>query len=294
MKALPFKLIKTNNESFVVQVDEQAWFYDSFHQHPEIQIMYIEKGNGTVLAGDYIGNFAEGDLFIIGSNQPHVFRCSSEYYEKPDELNVRAISVFINKDIFGEEFIRLPELNHLRHFISETDFGFKVDEPIRFEVVGLMRGIVQQKGLSRIISLLRILKIMSEGSNIKILSNLKTDIINESDGERINLIYQFTLRNFKREIVLKEAASIANMTVTSFCRYFKKRTRKNYYSFLNEIRIGYACKLLTDSDSLISDISFRSGYNNLSFFNRKFKEIKGMTPREYQRNYALKDKRGLW
>ena len=288
MKPLPFKIIKTDNVSFVVQVDDQPWFYDSLHQHPEIQIMLIESGRGTLLVNDYIGNFGPGDVYIIGSNQPHVFRCSPEYYDSKKRLRAKALSIFINKELFGNEFIGLPEFKLLRSFLSDTDYGLKVNDPASSQVSNLLHSILNKKGISKIITLLEILEILSEHAGFVKMSNLRENSFVEGDGQRINQIYQFTLNNFDREISLKEVSEMANMTETSFCRYFKKRTRKSYLNFLYEVRIGNACKLLASSDMQITDICYKSGFNNLSFFNRKFKSITRMTPREYKRLFKNK------
>lgn len=107
----------------------------------------------------------------------------------------------------------------------------------------------------------------------------------EEDGKRLDSIYRFTMKEFNRKITLEEIAEISNFTVNSFCRYFKKHTRKSYFDFLTEVRINQACKLLQQSELPISSIGENAGFNNLSNFNRKFKELKGISPSAYRNNH---------
>ena len=97
-------------------------------------------------------------------------------------------------------------------------------------------------------------------------------------------IFEFTLQNFDNTITLNQVADVANMTPNAFCRYFKQRTNKTYINFLLDIRIGNACKLLSKKTDLsIAEVSYKSGFNNLTNFNRKFRSIKGITPSAFRK-----------
>ncbi len=89
------------------------------------------------------------------------------------------------------------------------------------------------------------------------------------------------MENFTEQIRLREVASIANMSETNFCRYFKKRTHKSFTNYLNSIRIGYACKLLMEGEFNITQICYESGFKNISNFNEQFKKHTKQTPRQY-------------
>ena len=101
------------------------------------------------------------------------------------------------------------------------------------------------------------------------------------DGKRLNLVLEFTFREFNRPIELTEIARLANLTPQAFCKYFKTRTRKTYIQFLNEIRIQYAVRLLNKDEESIASIAYQSGFINLSHFNRTFKASTEMTPRDF-------------
>ena len=143
--------------------------------------------------------------------------------------------------------------------------------------------------MDRLIVLLKLLNIMSAHKNMEPLasSGVYNDF-DELDGRKLADIYRFTMNEFHRKISLDEVADLAHMTTNSFCRYFKKRTRKSYVDFLTEIRIGHARKLLQQNDLSISQISIEVGFNNLSNFNRKFRSVCSITPTEFKKLHENK------
>lgn len=282
MKALPFKIPKTEQLSFHTQVDEEKYFYDTLHQHPEIQVTLIEESHGTLIYGDYLGSFEPGDVFVIGPNAPHVFRNDASYYDSGSKGKAKALTFFFDKSTLGVSFLDLPEAQGLAALIQEAGRGMKLSgdgiECLREKVRSLFR----LEGLDRIIALIEVLKGLSTTEDFDYLSDkLLTKKVNEIEGKRLNDIFNFTMQEYSRPIQLAEVAEVANMTKTAFCRYFKQHTRKTYLDFLNEYRIGQACKLLQNQGIPISQICFDAGFNNLSNFNRKFKQVIGMTPRAY-------------
>jgi len=281
MKVLPFKIPKTETESFRIQIDESPYFYDTLHKHDEIQITLIVKSEGTLICGDYIGEFEEGDLFIVGANQPHVLRNNKEFYED-DSSGAYAISLFFDRNSFGRDFFGLPESNELNVFLKRTKRGLKFSDKIRDKIKPIMFSIGYQVGINRIIEMLKVIQLLAEAADYSYLASPhEIKDYDETEGKRMNLIFQFTLKEYYRDITLAEVADLASMTSNAFCRYFKKRTRKTYVNFLNEIRIASACKLLKNKDLTIAQICYQSGFNNLSHFNRNFKKIQGCSPSEY-------------
>jgi AraC-like DNA-binding protein len=104
----------------------------------------------------------------------------------------------------------------------------------------------------------------------------------------MNAIYKFLMKNFNRDISLAEVAGLAAMNPNAFCRFFKSRTQKTLTQFINEIRIGHACKLLANEDKSIEHIAYECGYNNVSNFNHFFKLIKKTSPRGYKKELEIK------
>jgi AraC-like DNA-binding protein len=106
-----------------------------------------------------------------------------------------------------------------------------------------------------------------------------------TDNETINEVYTYSIENFKNKITIKEISGIAHVSPNSFCRYFKSRTKKNYLRFLQELRVGYACKLLIENKLTPAQICYESGFNNVVNFHRYFKLITGKTPNQYKTEY---------
>ncbi|APD07716.1 hypothetical protein UJ101_02215 [Flavobacteriaceae bacterium UJ101] len=280
MKVLPFKIPKSSTDTLIYQEDVGRIFYDKLHQHQEIQISYIEKGEGTYIIGDAIGSFKPHDFFIIGEKLPHVFKCDT----KPCE-QVKMISLFFSKDSFGKNFFNLPEFFEFQSLFEAFNRGILVRYKT-VEIEALMQRAKSTSKIDRFIILLEILKHLYKLPYNPLSSIILYNQYSEDEGKRMDHIFQFVMNEFHRNITLKEVANIAYMTPNAFCRYFKQRTNKTFVNFLTEIRIGNACKLLTKNEDLtILDICFRSGFNNLSNFNRKFKQIKGVTPSNFRKTH---------
>ncbi len=285
MKALPFRIPKTEQTSFRVQVDDEPYFYDRLHYHPEWQITVILRGTGTLFVGDGINRFQAGDVFAVGSNVPHLLRSDALYYQSASP-GVYAISLFFEQNSFGKGFFDIPEMQHIADFLSATSRGVRVLGNAVAELQELMINIVTENSFQRLQSLLEILNTFAEAQEFEYLSNSSfTEAQKETDGARLNEVLEFTLTHYQRPIQLEEAAQVASLSVPAFCRYFKLRTRKSYIQFLNELRVSAACKLLAEREANISEICYEVGFNNLSNFNRQFKRVTGFTPSAYLRRF---------
>ena len=284
MRALSFKIPKTGTSSIRVQIDHQPYFYDILHQHLEIQLTLIVSGTGTLFQGDYIGDFRPKDVFVIGTNVPHVLKSDTNYYHNNGDLS-HAVSIFFEEKSLGDSFFDLPELKRVKQLLHESIRGIKLLNSTK-EIVGKqILAITRQDGIGTIASLLNILNTISQSKDRKYLSKEFTPyIIDENEGIRLNEIFQFTIKDYHRTIKLQEVATMVNMTVSAFCRYFKQRTRKTYITFLNEVRIAQACKLLLNEDLAISQICYQCGFSNLSHFNRVFKANNGESPKSYRKS----------
>ncbi len=287
MKVLPFKVPKTQNESFQSQVEDLPHFYGELHSHPEIQITYIKEGSGNLIAGDYIGPFEPGKIYILGSDQPHVFRNSPEYFREGSKLRAYGMSIFINKGLFGKAFMGLPETSQLYDFFNRTDRGMALSAPISQEILPLILKFIDAQGFSRMTTLFNLLEKLILTDRYTFLSSIAREKrLNPKDGDRMNSVIHFTMNEYSRDITLEEVAEIARLTPQSFCRYFKMHTRKSYFTFLNEVRVGNARLLLQKNDSNIAQIAYSCGFNNLSNFNRIFKSITGNTPKNFRKESA--------
>ena len=282
-KVLPFEIPIKATESIHVQKDDVPYFYDILHKHPEVQITYIVRGRGMVFCGDYIGQFKENELYVMGANQPHLFKCNEDYYSGELE-NAEMMSFYFGEQSLGPQFFGLPELTGIKRFLNRTEQGLMLGgiEARKFKA-GFFT-LYHQEGIERIKTFLEILTICSDHKDFSPLAKQANQpILSENEGERMNKVIHFTIAEYYRPIGLDEVADIANMTKQAFCRFFKKRTRKTYVNFLNETRISKAASFLENNDHSISEVADLCGYNNLSNFNRMFKKVMGRTPTEYRK-----------
>ncbi|MBP1618780.1 MAG: AraC family transcriptional regulator [Bacteroidetes bacterium] len=283
MKILPFKIAKPVNESFWIQREDLVHMYDILHQHDEMQITLIREGTGTLIAGNRVCEFVAGDIFVFGYKLPHAFRNDPAYYHPENGLVARSTSVYFEWNVPGQTFWNLPENRLLTEFAAKTERGIFFPANTHWQLASDIEKLAEVTEIDRLILLLSVLKQLALSPNAVMLSTEGAySKLNENDEKRLDAVYRFTMNEFHRTINLDEIAGIANMTVNSFCRYFKTRTRKSYLDFLTEYRIGQACKMLQQEEMSIADIAFHVGFGNLSNFNRKFKEINGCTPREFR------------
>ncbi len=284
MKIIPFQIPKSGSESFKIQKDELPYFYDKLHQHPEIQITLILKGEGTLIAGNSINHFKTGSLYVIGSNVPHVFRSDNRFYQQDQENGCEGISLYFESNFGGSSFINLPEMNQIRTFYLQPGFAYSIEGNSRFIVSEELVEIERSTGFDRLIHFLQILYFISQSVDLKSLSIAREyKNYNEKEGKRMNDVLQFTFKESNRQISIEEVAEIAHLTPEAFCRFFKLRTRKTYINFLNEVRVNNACKLLINKEESISEICFKTGFNNLSNFNRIFKKLTNHSPGQYRK-----------
>jgi AraC-like DNA-binding protein len=287
MKPIFEKINKLEDQSFYLEEVNRSYFIDLWHFHPEIEILYVQEGYGTRYVGDSICSFYPGDLVIIGSNTPHVWTSGSDFLNPENNLTSRAICIQFVEDFLGKSSAGIPELHRMYEFLNKAKRGVQFIKKTHNLLVRHIKQLPSRKGMDRLIGLMTILDIMATSSDVKYLSShdYTPGLINSEDKYRMEIIYQYVIQKFPDKIHLEEIASLVNLTPQSFCRFFKSRTTKVFSSFVNEVRVGNACKMLIENKHNISHVCYLSGFNYLSNFNRQFKKIKGVTPSEFQREY---------
>jgi len=283
MKAQQEKLTLEPTYSFVLQKDVYPYYPTPWHYHPEYELVLVIKSTGKRTIGDHVGRFSDGDLLFIGPNLPHSYQNDPIYYQNNGNLTAEAIVIHFDEDFLGKGFFNLPEMILVRQLFDKSKFGFKVLGNTRQQVEDRMKEMHRLSGHQRIISLLQILEILSLTDEYKMLVRPGfTQDYTISNKDQLTKIHEFIMNNFKKDISLAEVAKVANMSIPSFCRFFKSCTRKTFSTFLNDIRIGYACKLIVEDKYNISQICYKSGFNNMSNFNRQFKKLTDKTPLQYK------------
>lgn len=135
---------------------------------------------------------------------------------------------------------------------------------------------------SRFILFLKLLKKLCQCETQELTNFIYSKQMSNNDGQRMQIVFDYVVHNFQNDITLEKVAELIHMTPNAFCRYFKQRTNKTFFKYLIELRIEHACQLLkNNSDISVAQISDRSGFKSISNFNRKFKELKEVSPSFY-------------
>lgn len=273
--------------SFSVRQDVVPFFYNRWHYHPEIELIHIEKGNGTQFIGDHISRFREDDVLLVGSNLPHYWRCDDSYFQNEPALRAKATVAHFTEDFWGKYFLEIPENKPIRDLLLRSKKGIAIRGRAKADIISILQQMTVAHETERLILLLKALYLIAKSKNLTLLSSVgfQPAVLN-GDTDRINDIYAYSIAHFKEKITLEEIAAVAHISENSFCRYFKTRTRKTYSRFLQELRIGHACKLLIENRLTLAQVCEESGFNNFTNFYRYFKMITGKTPVEYQKEYA--------
>ena len=281
MKVFPFKIPKPIDEHLIIQIDKEPFFYNRLHQHEEIQISYIINGNGKLLVGDSLHQFSSGDIYVIGSNLPHVFKSIA------GDEDAHMLTVFFTDNTFGVDFFDLPYCKDLQSFFKNAASGFKVLSN-KNQITQQLLALQTEHKLKRFTLFLELLEQLSYASTEPLSKFIYTKTLSSNEGERLQEIFDFVFKNFQQPILLNDISKMAYMTPNAFCRFFKQRTNKTFFQFLIELRVEHACQLLNSKQELnINMISDLSGFNSISNFNKKFKKIKGLTPTQYQKSQLL-------
>ena len=252
----------------------QAW-----HFHPEIEICFTRKSMGRRFVGNQISDYEENDLVMFGSNLPHGFTT---------DMYCSQVVIQMTQDFMGQMFIDKPELSSVKKLFTHAKQGLEFKGYIKKKAQKIIKKLLKSGGgMSQLLHLLELLQVLAETKEVKEICSKEYALdLNETQLGRIKIVYGHIMENFKEEVSIKEIADKLNISEAAFYKFIKKQTKKNYTQIINEFRINHASKLLMTSEKPISQICFESGYNNVSYFNRKFKEIMNQTPHDFKNNYV--------
>lgn len=262
-------------------------FDPRWHFHPEYQLFVVLQGTGRRFIGDQAQRFGPGDLVLTGPNLPHVWRSDEAYFEKDSGLLTEGIVVYFRDVILNDGLLETQEGLKIRQLLGHSERGLSFYGATQQRVISQLRELVQAEGFDRILGLLQILHELSLSEEYQVLSRHGYAKLGKvADHDRMEKVVSYIMARFAEPIRLRDVAAVARMSETAFCRYFKEHTNLSLFQFISELRIGYACKLLAEEDLSVARIAYQCGYSTLSNFNRQFKAISGLTPREYKRKYA--------
>lgn len=250
---------------------------DIWHYHPEIELVYVNGGSGKRQIGSHISYYTGGDLIIIGGNLPH---CGFT-----NELtgNKNEIVIQMKPDFLGSTFFDIAEMKNIQSLFNKARVGMAFEGVTKNRIGSQIEMMIDQNPFERLLSLLTILNELENSTDGLFLNaagfSMQTQV---QDNDKINVVFNYVKDHFFEAIALEDVSSLVSMTEPSFCRFFKKITNKTFTTFVNEYRIVHACKLLAEKPISISEISFESGFNNFSHFNKLFKEHTGKSASQYR------------
>ncbi|WP_396597528.1 AraC family transcriptional regulator [Dokdonia sp. R86516] len=266
--------------SFTYQRFDEHHINDNslWHYHPEIELVYVNGGTGRRQVGSNLSYYTWGTLILVGSNLPH---CGFT-----DELtgNKSETVIHMKKDFLGDTFFNLPEMAAIKRLLQVAQRGIVFSGETKSRVGAMMESMEHQSDFNRLMTQITVLNELATTKEFRILNadgfSLLSDV---KDNNRINEVFNYVKTHFKEEIPLEKMADITNLTIPSFCRYFKKITHKTFTQFVNEYRLVHASRLLAEQPMSITQVCFESGFNNFSHFNKKFKAFTGQNPSDYRK-----------
>jgi AraC-like DNA-binding protein len=287
MKVLQFTIPVPHDKTVIVQKDVLPHFYPHLHRHQEIQLTWIQQGEGTLVAENNMYAFRPNEIYWLGVNLPHVFKSDPSYFSPKSRKKVQTLNIFFNAKGQLDSFFELPEIKNLKNFLQNQQTGFKVPADHVVEISNKMLRIQKSGGVDQLIHFIELLKQLSSFQELMPLSSCsQPGAYSEHEGIRIGAIYNYIMQQYDKPITLEDVAKQAHMTPQAFCRYFKKHTLHTFISFLNEVRINEACKKLTDGNyDSIATVAYNCGFNSITNFNRVFKSVTSKSPSEYVESY---------
>ena len=266
-------------------------FIVPWHYHPEIEIMYITEGYGTRYVGDHIGGYEVGDICMVGPNLQHEWKNDPAFFEKGTSLRAVCKVLFFRKEIFDSNIEHLTEMAEIGELLERSKRGILFLGESRKRIEQKINQVYPLTGIARITGLIELLYLMATEKEYKLLTSVGfTESVNSKDFFRFNKIYEYMVANYRSRIALEDVAALIGLTPQAFCKYFKERTKTTFVNYLNNMRIGYAKKMLIEGKHKISVICTESGFNNQSHFIKQFRNQTGMLPREYQEKHGIKSR----
>jgi len=280
-----FELVpKSEQCSFALREFQLPAFASPWHFHPEIELAYIVQSRGRRFVGDDLAPFAAGDLVLVGANLPHFWH--NDPSDGGRKTLAHSVVIQFREDCFGPDFFALPELTGVQRLLRASGRGLQFTGRTRDAVATLMLEMRTHTGLEQAIDFLNVLRLLSRAPEPRVLSSAGfVPCLDERAGERINRAYHYVFTHFADRFSYEDVALKAGMSLSAFCHYFKRVTGRTLSDFVKEVRVGHARRLLIETSGTVAEVAYASGFESLSNFNRQFRELTGLNPREYRRRF---------
>lgn len=273
----------TPNDCFTMFSRVKREFNFPLHYHEEYELNLILNAKGARrIVGDHIDRIDDMELVLVGPNLPHAW-----FTHQCESNEIKEVTIQWHRDLFDEKFLNRNQLHIIKTMLQKSASGLRFSAETIAQIAPRIFSIDQKTGFDSVITLMLILRDLASASNTTTLSThaYNDPAAHAYHSRRIDKAFDFMNKNYQKPIQLKEMAKLVNMTEVSFSRFIKKRTGNTFIDSLNDIRLGHASRMLIETTHTISEISYNTGFNNISNFNRVFKKKKGCTPSEFRSNY---------
>lgn len=271
--------------SFYIGIFQDNLEKSTWHYHNKYEISFITEGSGKRIVADSIEEFHPGDLIFIGKKLPHVWIADKDT-STPSGRTLETVYLQFSDDVLPNELLLLPEFENVKRALKLAERGMKIVDDTLNEVSRIMLQLPYMKHFERVINFYNIMDIIGKSESVELLTSeeyLKKRFTPSS--KRIGMIHEYLMNNYKEEIDLEKLAELVSLAKGSLCRLFKAEMGTTIFEYLNKIKVDYACNLLMDKDHSVVNVSFDSGFNNLSHFNKQFKKQTNLTPSEYRKEF---------
>ncbi len=269
-------------DSFLVFDRVKDSFDFPVHYHPEFEINFILNGKGVKrVVGDNIEEIDNVELVLIGPNLYHGWELNKCISKKIHEITIQ-----FHNDLFHESLLSRRIMNPIRDMFNRSIHGILFSKKVAEELTPRLVKLSKLDGMDYFLEITSLLYDLANSRNQRLLSTYTVDYDTFDDYDKMKLVYEYVQKNFAEKITLEDAANVASMSIISFNRFIKKRTGKTFVNYINDIRIGYAARWLVEKDMSVSEVAFKSGFNNIANFNRSFKSIKNCTPSQYREDFS--------
>jgi AraC-like DNA-binding protein len=252
------------------------------HFHPEYELNFISQGKDAErILGDHKGLISQSELVLVGPNIYHGWndgQCKSK--------QIHEITIQFHRDLIHENLLARNMMKPIREMLSRASRGILFSENITNEVAPRLKELSGKNGMEAFIELISLLHLLSVSDNQKLLCSAGMNNSDFANSDRIKKVCSYIEQNFQDKIKVKDVADLLNMTETTLSRLMKQRTGRSFVDFVNDYRIGFASRWLTETNQTIAEIAFRCGFFNISNFNRIFRKSKACTPVQYRENFS--------
>ncbi|ADY53515.1 transcriptional regulator, AraC family [Pseudopedobacter saltans DSM 12145] len=274
----------TQNDCFTLFSRVKKNFNFPLHYHDEFELNLILNAKGAKrIVGDHIHVIEDTELVLVGPNLPHAWfthECKSE--------SIKEITIQWHNNLLDDVFLKRNQLHFIKKMFERSSKGLSFSRETIEGILPRILSLEKKSGFDSVMSLFFILHDLSTGKGMTTLSDsgFRDNGKISFNSRRIDKAFDYMNNNYGKPIVLKDVATLVNMTEASFSRFIKKRTGVTFIDSLNEIRLGHATRMLIETTHSVAEISYNCGFNNISNFNRIFKKKKGCTPTDFRQDYS--------